>query len=86
MPLNIVTRQIDFTTNMLATPYCPASVVGNEFYIPGTDPVYPCSVHTQFGMTCDRRPVIDRVLPLSAAYLLRMLHIFRARGYITRYS
>jgi membrane peptidoglycan carboxypeptidase len=53
MPINIVTRQIDFSTNMLATPYCPASLVGNEFYIPGTDPVYPCNVHTQFGIYPD---------------------------------
>jgi penicillin-binding protein 1A len=53
MPMNIVTRQIDFSTNMLATPYCPASLVGNEFYIPGTDPVYPCNVHTQFGIFPD---------------------------------
>jgi penicillin-binding protein 1A len=53
MPMNIVTRQIDFTTNMLATPYCPASVVGNEFYISGTDPMYPCDVHTQYGLVPD---------------------------------
>jgi penicillin-binding protein 1A len=53
MPMNIVTRQIDVTTNMLATPYCPTSVVGNEFYIPGTDPMFPCDVHTQFGIAPD---------------------------------
>ena len=53
MPMNIVTRQIDVTTNMLATPYCPASVVGAEFYIPGTDPMFPCDVHTQYGLNPD---------------------------------
>jgi penicillin-binding protein 1A len=53
MPMNIVTRQIDVSTNMLATPYCPASVVGNEFYIPGTDPMFPCDVHTQYGIYPD---------------------------------
>jgi membrane peptidoglycan carboxypeptidase len=53
MPMNIVTRQIDFSTNMLATPYCPASLVGNEFFIPGTDPMFPCDVHTQFGIAPD---------------------------------
>src|SRR5258708_30629532 len=53
MPMTIVTRQIDVTTNMLATPYCPASVVGNEFYIPGTDPMYPCDVHSQNGLYPD---------------------------------
>jgi len=46
MPPTIVTRQIDGTTNMLATPYCPSTVVGNEFFILGTDPVLPCDVHT----------------------------------------
>lgn len=45
MPADIVTRQIDVTTNMLATPYCPRSDVGTEYYIPGTDPVMQCNVH-----------------------------------------
>src|SRR4051812_18222209 len=53
MPVNIVQRQVDFTTNELATPYCPASVVGSEYFIPGTDPMYPCSVHTQFNLYPD---------------------------------
>jgi membrane peptidoglycan carboxypeptidase len=46
MPADIVTRQIDVTTNMLATAYCPRSVVGSEFFIPGTDPVSECTAHT----------------------------------------
>jgi len=46
MPSDIVTRQIDNSTNMLATPYCPPSVVTTEYFIPGTDPVLPCDVHT----------------------------------------
>ena len=53
MPANIVQRQVDVTTNELATPYCPASVVVNEYFIPGTDPVYPCSVHNQFSLYPD---------------------------------
>jgi penicillin-binding protein 1A len=53
MPAGIVQRQIDVTTNELASAYCPANVVGNEYFIPGTDPVYPCSVHTQFGSYYD---------------------------------
>jgi penicillin-binding protein 1A len=48
MPSDIVTRQVDVSTNMLATPYCPRDVVGNEFYIPGTDPVVQCNVHTGY--------------------------------------
>ena len=53
VPPGIVTRQVDFTSNGLATPYCPANVVVNEFYIPGTDPMYPCDIHTQFGLYPD---------------------------------
>jgi penicillin-binding protein 1A len=48
MPGDIVTRQIDNSTNMLATQYCPREVVSNEFFIPGTDPVVPCNVHTGY--------------------------------------
>ena len=46
MPGDIVTRQIDVSTNMLLTPYCPRNVAGSEFYIPGTDPIELCTVHT----------------------------------------
>jgi penicillin-binding protein 1A len=46
MPEDIVTRQIDVTTNMLLSPYCPRDVAGSEFFIPGTDPVLECDVHT----------------------------------------
>jgi penicillin-binding protein 1A len=53
MPISIVSRQIDVTTNMLSTPYCPASVVGKEFFIPGTDPMYPCDVHSPYGLHPD---------------------------------
>ena len=53
MPADIVTRQIDVTTNMLATQYCPPSVVANEFYIPGTDPIQPCDVHVAPGLYPD---------------------------------
>jgi hypothetical protein len=45
MPADIVTRQIDITTNMLATPFCPREDVGSEFFISGTDPVTECTVH-----------------------------------------
>jgi penicillin-binding protein 1A len=45
MPADIVMKQVDVSTNMLATPYCPREVVANEYYIPGTDPVQECTVH-----------------------------------------
>jgi penicillin-binding protein 1A len=53
MPPDIVMKQVDVSTNMLATPYCPPAVVANEFYIPGTDPVQPCTVHTGAGLYPD---------------------------------
>jgi penicillin-binding protein 1A len=46
MPPNIVTREIDMTTNMLVSPYCPKNVIGSEYFIPGTDPIFQCDVHT----------------------------------------
>src|SRR5689334_6198064 len=52
-PPGIITREIDGSTNMLATPYCPANVVYPEFYIPGTEPLQECNVHTQFNLQPD---------------------------------
>ena len=53
MPPDLVTRQIDVTTNMLSTAYCPRSAVGTEFFIAGTDPVSLCNVHTAYGLYQD---------------------------------
>jgi penicillin-binding protein 1A len=53
MPPDILTRQIDVTTNMLSTAYCPRSSVATEFFIAGTDPVSLCNVHTAYGMYQD---------------------------------
>jgi penicillin-binding protein 1A len=53
MPPGIVQRQVDFTSNGLATPYCPAQDVVNEYYIPGTDPMFLCDIHTQFNLYPD---------------------------------
>ena len=47
-PPGIVARQVDFSTNLLATSYCPRDMVGTEYYIPGTDPMRPCDVHTGY--------------------------------------
>jgi penicillin-binding protein 1A len=44
-PQSIITREIDFTTGLLQTPYCPRDVVGTEFYIPGTEPTRECDKH-----------------------------------------
>jgi penicillin-binding protein 1A len=48
-PQSIVTREIDFTTGLLQTPYCPRDVVGSEVYIPGTEPTRECDRHLGFG-------------------------------------
>ncbi|MFL5583089.1 MAG: penicillin-binding protein 1A [Gemmatimonadaceae bacterium] len=48
-PANIVQREIDGSTGMLANPYCPRSLVYNESFIAGTDPVQECNVHTPYG-------------------------------------
>jgi len=52
-PPGIISRTIDGSTNMLATPYCPANVVYAEFYIPGTEPLQECNVHTAFTIQPD---------------------------------
>jgi penicillin-binding protein 1A len=46
MPPSIIARQIDLTTNTLATPDCPRAIVATEFFIPGTDPTSPCNTVT----------------------------------------
>ncbi len=48
-PEDIITRQIDQSTGLLATPYCPRTLVYTEVYIPGTEPTRPCDVHTGVG-------------------------------------
>jgi len=45
MPSEIVTRQVDMTSGLLATPYCPPTLVTSEFFLPGTDPIAPCDIH-----------------------------------------
>ncbi|HEY9480378.1 MAG TPA: hypothetical protein VIP79_09820, partial [Gemmatimonadaceae bacterium] len=49
-PEDITVRQIDETTGMLRSPFCPDSVVVSEYFIPGTEPTGECTVHTPFGI------------------------------------
>ena len=44
-PLSIITREIDVSTGMLQTPYCPRDLIATEFYIPGTEPTQECDKH-----------------------------------------
>ena len=60
-PLSIVTREIDFSSGLLQTPYCPRNLVGSEVYIAGTEPTRECDKH--LGYTSDSiiiyRPNLD---------------------------
>ncbi|HET7632654.1 MAG TPA: PBP1A family penicillin-binding protein [Gemmatimonadaceae bacterium] len=49
-PEGIVSADIDFTTDMLRNPYCPAADVMTEWYIAGTEPTASCDVHTPNGI------------------------------------
>ena len=44
-PIAIITRDIDVSTGMLQTPYCPRDLIRTEFYIPGTEPTLECDKH-----------------------------------------
>jgi penicillin-binding protein 1A len=44
-PLSIVTREIDISSGLLQTPYCPRNLVTSEFYISGTEPTRDCDKH-----------------------------------------
>ena len=44
-PLSIVTREIDVSSGLLQTPYCPRDLVTSEFYISGTEPTRDCDKH-----------------------------------------
>lgn len=48
-PISIVTREIDRTSGLLQTPYCPREVVTSEFYISGTEPTRDCDKHLAYG-------------------------------------
>src|SRR3954468_9687953 len=44
-PTSIVTREIDISSGLLATSYCPRDLVTTEFYISGTEPTRDCDKH-----------------------------------------
>lgn len=48
-PEGILVREIDRSTGLLRNPFCPDSLVVTEYYIPGTEPVGACNIHTPFG-------------------------------------
>jgi len=48
-PISVVTREIDRTSGLLQTPYCPRELVTSEFYISGTEPTRDCDRHLAYG-------------------------------------
>jgi penicillin-binding protein 1A len=48
-PISIVTREIDISSGLLQTPYCPRNLVTSEFYISGTEPTRDCDKHLGYG-------------------------------------
>jgi penicillin-binding protein 1A len=61
-PDGLVSKDIDRTTGMLENQYCPLPVVTTEWYLPGTEPIAECNVHsasnTSVGDTLQRVPVV----------------------------
>jgi penicillin-binding protein 1A len=47
-PISVVTREIDKTSGLLQTPYCPRDLVTSEFYISGTEPTRDCDKHLAY--------------------------------------
>ena len=49
-PEPIISREIDGTTGLLQNPFCPRELVYREFYLPGTEPIRECDLHTPFSL------------------------------------
>ena len=52
-PEAIITRNIDRSTGLLANPFCPSEMLFSEVFIPGTEPIRECDVHSPFTMPPD---------------------------------
>jgi len=44
-PVTIILREIDVSTGLLQTPYCPRESVRSEFFVAGTEPTRECDQH-----------------------------------------
>ena len=65
-PEAIIAREIDRTNGLLKNPFCPADVVYTEYYIPGTEPVRECDVHSPFDIQADSTGVMAGSSPEGA--------------------
>jgi penicillin-binding protein 1A len=48
-PTGLIERQVDRTTGMLATAWCPPEAVYTEVYVPETEPRETCDIHGPWG-------------------------------------
>jgi penicillin-binding protein 1A len=48
-PDSLITREVDWSTGYLATPFCPQDVRHWDWFYPGTEPTQVCPVHAPFG-------------------------------------
>jgi hypothetical protein len=60
-PASIITREIDLSTGLLQTPYCPREFVRSELYIPGTEPTRECDRHLAFQYDTLGAPVVPPI-------------------------
>src|SRR5881392_2370549 len=56
-PTSIVTREIDISSGLLATQYCPRNLVTSEFFISGTEPTRDCDKHGPYANPGGAYPV-----------------------------
>ena len=71
-PEGIVVREIDRTTAKLKNPFCPPEVVTTEFYIPGTEPIEECPVHSPFTGVLDSTGATPGVQPADTTHGARV--------------
>jgi penicillin-binding protein 1A len=66
-PPGLVSDDVDRTTGLLRNAYCPRSVVYTEWYIPGTEPVQICDVHSASDTSVGDTLNMQRMPTASAA-------------------
>jgi penicillin-binding protein 1A len=62
-PEDVVAVEVDRTTGLLRNPFCPADVVGYEYFIDGTQPMRECDVHSPFSIFTPDSGAIVPLLP-----------------------
>ncbi|HET7456729.1 MAG TPA: PBP1A family penicillin-binding protein [Gemmatimonadaceae bacterium] len=65
-PELIIAREIDRTNGLLKNPFCPPEVVYTEYYVPGTEPVRECDLHTPFDLSSDSTGALGAPVPGAA--------------------